>query len=146
MRALTSEGHLIEPADKTDIAPSAAAPPGGGVARAAAVLAAGNVASRLLGMAREMVKANLFGASGLLSAFEIAAYVPTTLFDLIIGGMVNSSLVPVFSDYAEPHRRRELWAAVSTFLSVATVVLALVVVLVELFAPQIVWMLGAYNL
>ena len=114
--------------------------------RAAAVLAAGNVASRVLGMAREMVKANLFGASGLLSAFEIAAYVPTTLFDLIIGGMVNSSLVPVFSEYAAKERRAELWAAVSTFLSVATVALLLVVLAVELFAPQVAWLLGAYNL
>lgn len=146
---------MIESPDTTDVASSAG--PGGaptpagldeenGVVRAAAVLAAGNVASRVLGMAREMVKANLFGASGLLSAFEIAAYVPTTLFDLIIGGMVNSSLVPVFSEYASKERRGELWAAVSTFLSVATVALLLVVLAVELFAPQVAWLLGAYNL
>ncbi len=58
-----------------------------GIVRAAAVLAAGNVASRVLGLAREMVKANLFGTSPLLAAFQAAAYVPTSLFDLIIGGM-----------------------------------------------------------
>ena len=114
--------------------------------QAAAILAAGNVASRVLGMLREMTKANLFGASGLLSAFEIAAYVPTTLFDLIVGGMVNSSLIPVFSEYAAKERRAELWAAVSTFLSVATVALLILVVAVELFAPQVAWLLGAYNL
>ncbi|HMT22445.1 MAG TPA: hypothetical protein PKE20_14580, partial [Promineifilum sp.] len=37
--------------------------PESGIVRAAAVLAAGNVASRVLGLAREMVKANLFGTS-----------------------------------------------------------------------------------
>lgn len=142
---------MIESPDRTEIPPSSPPPASGfdaesGVVQAAAVLAAGNVASRVLGMAREMVKANLFGASGLLSAFEIAAYVPTTLFDLIIGGMVNSSLVPVFSEYAAQERRGELWAAVSTFLSVATVALLLVVLGVELFAPQVAWLLGAYNL
>jgi putative peptidoglycan lipid II flippase len=114
--------------------------------RAAAILATGNVASRVLGMAREMVKANLFGASGLLSAFEIAAYVPTTLFDLIVGGMVNSSLVPVFSDFTAQERRGELWGVVSAFLSVTTVILLLVIVAVELLAPQVAWLLGAYNL
>jgi putative peptidoglycan lipid II flippase len=113
------------------------------VVRAAAILAAGNVASRLLGLAREMVKASLFGASGLLSAFEVAAYVPTSLYDLIIGGMVNSSLVPVFSDYAAKERRKELWSVLSTVLSVATAVLMFVVALVILFAPQIAWLVGA---
>jgi putative peptidoglycan lipid II flippase len=113
------------------------------VVRAAAILAAGNVTSRILGLVREMVKASLFGASGLLSAFEVAAYVPTSLYDLIIGGMVNSSLVPVFSDYAAKDRRRELWSVLSTVLSVATAVLILVVALVILFAPQIAWLVGA---
>lgn len=116
-----------------------------GVVRAAAVLAIGNVVSRLLGLVRETVKANLFGASGLLSAFTIAAYVPMSLFELIIGGMVSSSLVPVFSDYAKQERREELWGVVSTFLSVSTVALVVVTLLVELFAPQVAWLVGARN-
>lgn len=114
--------------------------------QAAAILAIGNVVSRVLGMARETVKANLFGASGLLSAFEIAAYIPTSLFDLIIGGMVNSSLVPVFSDYAAQEEREGLWRVLSSFLTVSVVVLLLVMGLVELFAPQVAWLVGAYNL
>lgn len=114
-----------------------------GIARAAAILAIGNVVSRLLGLARETVKANLFGASGLLSAFEVAAYVPISLYDLIVGGMVNSALVPVFSDYATRERRAELWGVLSTVLSVATVVLLGVVGIVELFAPQVAWLVGA---
>lgn len=113
------------------------------VVRAAAVLAAGNVTSRLLGLARETVKASLFGASGLLSAFEVAAYVPVSLYDLIIGGMINSALVPVFSDYAAKERRQELWGVLSTVLSVATSVLLIVVALVIIFAPQIAWLVGA---
>jgi len=118
---------------------------GRGIVRAAAVLAAGNVASRVLGLAREIVKANLFGTSPLLAAYQAAAYVPTSLFDLIIGGMVNSSLVPVFSDYAERERRDELWQVLSMVLSAATVVLLIVIVIVELLAPQIAWLVGAVN-
>lgn len=119
--------------------------PDGRLVRAAAVLALGNVASRVLGLGRETVKARFFGTLPALSAFEIAAVVPTTLFDLIVGGMVNSSLVPVFSDYASEERRDELWAVASTFLSVATVVLLVVVLLVELFPAPVVAALGAYN-
>lgn len=117
-----------------------------GVVRAAAVLAAGNVTSRILGLAREAVKADLFGATGALAAFEAAALVPTTLFDLIIGGIVSSALVPVFSDYAvEEKRRDQLWLAVSTVLSVATVVMLLVVIAVELMTSQVAWLVGAHE-
>ncbi len=118
---------------------------GTGVMRAAGILAVGNVASRVLGLVREMVKANLFGASGLLSAYETAVLVPNSLFELIIGGMVNSALVPVFSDYAGKARREELWGLVSSFLSLATVVLLALVALVEVFTPEVAWLVGAVN-
>lgn len=124
------------------------------VVRAAVIIALGNIIQRLLGMGREVVKANLFGASGLLSAYNVAALVPMTLYQLIVGGeMVTSSLVPVFSDYASArgtaeevaNRRTDLWQVVSTVLSLATVLLLLVVLLVELFAPQVAWLVGAHN-
>jgi putative peptidoglycan lipid II flippase len=117
-----------------------------GVVKAAAVLAVGNVTSRVLGLVREIVKSNLFGASDLLGAYTVAALVPMTLFNLITGGeMVSSSLVPVFSDFASKERREELWSVVSTFLSLATAVLLFIVALVYLFTPQIAWLAGARN-
>ncbi len=139
---------MIEPAEFSEAPPAdpfAGTESETGIIRAAAILAAGNVAQRLLGMAREIVKANLFGATGLLSAFEIAVYVPTNLFELMIGGMINSALVPVFSDYAKPERRAELWAVLSTVLSVATVIMSALVGVVVLLAPQIAGLLGAQN-
>jgi putative peptidoglycan lipid II flippase len=106
----------------------------------------GNVISRVLGLVREIVKSNLFGASDLLGAYTVAALVPMTLFNLITGGeMVSSSLVPVFSDFASKERRAELWSVVSTFLSLATAVLLFIVTVVLLFTPQIAWLAGARN-
>lgn len=147
--------QVPDPSTPDDMAalPAAALPPvidqaptaDSGIVRAAAVLAVGNVTSRVLGLAREIVKANLFGASPLLAAFQAAAYVPTSLFDLIIGGMVNSSLVPVFSDYAERDKRDELWQVVSMVLSVATLVLLAVIAVVEIFAEQVAWLVGTLN-
>jgi putative peptidoglycan lipid II flippase len=80
-------------------------PHGDGLARSAGILAAGNLVSRVLGLAREMVIAALFGATGEVSAFRIAAQVPTLLYDFLIGGMLSGALVPVLSDYA----RRGRW-------------------------------------
>lgn len=117
-----------------------------GVVKAATVLAIGNIASRVLGLVREIVKSNLFGASPLLAAYTVAVLVPMTLFNLITGGeMVSSSLVPVFSDYAGKEKRDELWRLASTVLTLATFILASIVILVEIFAEQIAWLAGARN-
>lgn len=107
-----------------------------GLARAALLIAVGNVTSRILGLVREIVIANLFGATGLVSAFRVAQIIPTMLYDLLIGGMVSSALVPIFSEQAE-RDRAELWHLASLVLSLAVVVLAAVVLLVELVTPQI---------
>ena len=45
----------------------------GAIARAASIIALGNISSRVLGLVRETVIATLFGASGLVSAFRILA-------------------------------------------------------------------------
>jgi len=117
-----------------------------GVVKAAAVLAVGNIASRVLGLVREIVKSNLYGTSPLLAAYTVAALAPMTLFNLISGGeMVSSSLVPVFSDYASREKREELWRVGSAVLSLATFILCLIVILVEVFAEQVAWLAGARN-
>jgi putative peptidoglycan lipid II flippase len=136
----------LPPEDAAVAQPPAAVSEDGGLVRATAILAVGNVASRILGLVREIVKSNLFGASDLLGAYTVASLIPTTLFNLIIGGeMVSSSLVPVFSDYADPEKRPELWGLVSTFLSLAAAVLAVLVILVELFTSQVAWLIGAHE-
>lgn len=123
---------------------SAEAPTSGeGIARAAGILSLGNVASRVLGLVRQTVIADLFGASPYVSAFVAAARVPTMIYDLLIGGLLSAALVPVFSDYASPEKRQELWRIFSVVVSLAVVVLSFIVILLELFAPQVAWLLGS---
>jgi len=110
---------------------------GRGIAKAAGILSLGNVASRILGLVRETVIADLFGASGLVSAFQAASILPTMIYDLLIGGMLSAALVPVFSDYTAPEKQDELWHIASTVLSLATLILSLIVLVLEIFAPQV---------
>ncbi len=116
-------------------------PATGGVVRAAAIISLGNVLSRILGLARETVIADLFGATGYVSIFRVAATIIQTLYDFLVGGMVSAALVPVLSEYAD--RREELWGLVSVVFSVLAFFLALAVLILELLAPQLVWLLGS---
>ncbi|MGD9048456.1 MAG: murein biosynthesis integral membrane protein MurJ [Anaerolineae bacterium] len=114
----------------------------GGIAQAASIIALGNISSRVLGLVREQIIAYLFGASGLVSAFGISAKVPKMIYELLVGGMLSAALVPVFSQVAEQEGRPALWALVSRVLSLVAVVLAGIVLLLEVFAPQLAWLLG----
>lgn len=110
------------------------------LARDAMIIAAGNITSRLIGLLRETVKSELFGSTGPLSAFEAAAVVPIQLYDLLVGGMVSSALVPVFREYADrPPELRRLAGAVLTWV---WLMMGLAVLLVELAARPVAWLLA----
>lgn len=108
------------------------------VAQAAGIIAIGNVLSRVMGLLREIVKADLFGAGGNVSALDTAMALPKIIYALVIGGMINSALIPVFSDYGAPERRDELWRLLNLLLVVVTVVVFLFVLVGELLTPQLV--------
>lgn len=114
----------------------------GGIARAAGIIALGNVASRVLGLVRVQLIAYLFGASGLVSVFYVASAVPSMIYDLLIGGTLSAALVPVFGQVVEQEGRPALWALFSRVASLVAVVLAALVLLIEVLAPQIAWLLG----
>jgi putative peptidoglycan lipid II flippase len=96
----------------------------------------------VLGLLREVVKSGLFGASGSVSALDAAARIPINFYDLLIGGMVSSALVPVLSDYASPQQREELWNLLSVLIALAALVAGLLLLAGELFAPQLVWLMA----
>jgi putative peptidoglycan lipid II flippase len=117
--------------------------PGLEVAQAAGLIALGNIASRVLGLAREMVKSGLFGAGPNVDALNVAFRLPNTLYELLVGGMVSSALVPVLSGYSSRERRAELYRLLSILLGAVCVVSSLLLLAGELLAPQLIWLSAA---
>jgi putative peptidoglycan lipid II flippase len=76
----------------------------GAIARAATITSIGNLSSRVVGLAREVVKSYFFGNSFAASAFELASNLPNQFYDLLAGGMISSALVPTFSAMVEDER------------------------------------------
>lgn len=108
------------------------------IAQAAGINSLGNVASRVLGLAREAIIAGIFGASGATSAFDAVSTVPKMVYELLIGGMLSAALVPVLSEYAEDASdQRELEEILSILLTLGFLLLAAVTLLLELAAPWI---------
>jgi putative peptidoglycan lipid II flippase len=109
-----------------------------GVARATGIIAIGNISSRILGLLREIILSGLFGASAAVDAFKIAIIVPRGLYDLLIGGHVNSALIPVLSEHASHENRRDLWELFNALLGLVIIGVLSLVILLEILAPQIV--------
>jgi putative peptidoglycan lipid II flippase len=103
-----------------------------GIAVAALLIAAGNIASRLLGLGRVTVIALLFGRGAGVDAYAAAWTVPNTIYDVLIAGAVSAVFVPVFSEYAEGDRR----VFVRIVSGVATWVLLMLLALIALLAWQ----------
>ena len=84
---------------------SAARPRSGGasagVARSAGIVSLAVMASRVLGLLREMVFAFFFGASRsyAVDAYVMAFRIPNLLRDLFAEGALSSAFVTVFSEY-----------------------------------------------
>jgi putative peptidoglycan lipid II flippase len=111
------------------------------VALAAILIAIGNIASRVLGLVREVVIAGTFGRSAAVDAFTAASAIPTTVYDLLINGAISAALVPVFSEYAE-RDAPELWRVAATIITLALLVVTAVVAVLIWQAPAAVALLA----
>jgi putative peptidoglycan lipid II flippase len=110
------------------------------VARSAGIISLAVMASRVLGLVREMVFAYLFGASKSFAndAFVIAFRIPNLLRDLFAEGALSSAFVTVFSDYLVTKDEKEAFRLSNLVATMLIVVLGILVVLGIIFAPQVV--------
>ncbi|MFE4815630.1 murein biosynthesis integral membrane protein MurJ [Streptomyces sp. NPDC056704] len=67
---------------------------GGGLLRSSALMAVGTVVSRATGLIRQVLQAAALGTGLLATTYNQANTVPTSLYFLLIGGALNSVLVP----------------------------------------------------
>ena len=70
--------------------------------------------SRLLGLVREIVAANYFGARGQINAFTVAFQIPNLVRALVADAALSSAFVPVFSELLEKGERARAWRVAST--------------------------------
>jgi putative peptidoglycan lipid II flippase len=66
-----------------------------GLLRSSAVMAAGTLASRVTGFLRTAVLASALGTQLLGDAYNIANTIPNILYDLLLGGLLTSVVVPL---------------------------------------------------
>jgi putative peptidoglycan lipid II flippase len=112
------------------------------VTRRAGIVAASTLASRVLGMVRDMTIASLFSAAA-TDVFFVAFTIPNTLRRLVGEGALTISFVPVMTETLTNQGRQAARRLVQVMTGTTLLVVGLLTVLGTLAAPWLVWLYGA---
>jgi putative peptidoglycan lipid II flippase len=96
------------------------------------------VASRALGLAREIVIARQFGTSAGLDAYLAAFRLPDLLFQLVAGGALGSAFIPIFTGYLAREDLAGAWRLASAVINWVLLILTTLALLAAWGAPLLV--------
>lgn len=107
------------------------------LAAAALVVMAGFLASRLLGLVRNMVILSQFGTGREFEAFVAAITVPDLVFQVLAGGAVGSAFIPVFKTYVARQSTDDGWRLARAAMTMAAAITAPVALVLALLARPV---------
>ncbi len=97
------------------------------------------IIGRITGFFRTSAQAYAIGALGLASAYTVANNLPNLLYELVMGGMLITSFLPVYMSVKKKRGDEEAAAYVSNLGSIVVLLMLVVFVLSVVFAVPIVW-------
>jgi putative peptidoglycan lipid II flippase len=110
----------------------------GNLRRATVGMAAGTTLSRVSGVARVLALAYALGPTRLADGYNLANTIPNMLYDVVLGGVLSATFIPVFVDRLATRREREAWRSISAVLTLSLVVLLVATVVFWVATPLII--------
>ena len=109
------------------------------VLRAAGIVSAALLLSRMVGLLREMfIRSSLGVVTIEATAFDIAKAFPEAIFMIIAGGAIGSAFIPTFAAYFTRDDEIGAWRLFSAIINLITITVTLVALAAMLFAQNIV--------
>ena len=103
------------------------------IAKAAILVMAFFVVSRVLGLVRQMVIGALFGTSSDLDAYLAANRISDTVFMIVAGGALGSAFIPTFADHLAKEDHAGAWRLASAVVNLALLALTVTAGLTAIF-------------
>src|SRR5262249_48291765 len=107
------------------------------LSRSAGLIGIATMASRVLGLVRDMVAGWLFGTNANYDAFVVATRIPTLLRDLFAEGAMSAAFVPTFTRYLTREGKPSAWRLGSQVVNALLIVTGVLVVLGVIFAAPL---------
>lgn len=113
---------------------------------AAVVMMVATVATKVLGLVKLLLLANLFGTSRQLDIFYAANTIPSIVFNLLVIGSLNTALIPILSEVISKHEKGKMVEVFNTVLSVACLILIIIGLIGIIFAGNVTYLMVHLNL
>ena len=113
-----------------------------GLRGAVGSMATGTVISRATGVLRVLVLAYVLGISPLADTYNLANTIPNMLYDVVLGGVLGATFIPVFIERLTNKTERDAWRSISAVVTLAVIALAGSTVIAFLAAP---WLIDAFT-
>ena len=101
------------------------------------VVASGTALSRLTGLLRVVVFAYVIGQTLVADAYKLANETPNIVYDLLLGGVLSATLVPLFSSFLGTDEEEPDDRATNAVITVATTLMVGITVVAVALAPLI---------
>ena len=111
------------------------------ITQGAVILACSAFISRLLGLIREWLLADRFGASSDLDVYLTAFRVPDFIYNIFIVGGIVVSFLPLFSEYFSEDKEKA-WHFTSNLINILLFLLVLISAILFIFSPQIIGLIA----
>lgn len=106
----------------------------------AVFMAVATLLSKVLGLARDSMLTAYFGSGLESDAFTTASTIPTMFFDVIIGGVISATFIPVFNDIMSKRGKDDAMKFVNKFVTLIVCISVLIVILGILFRDGLVYL------
>ncbi len=111
----------------------------------AVYVAAGTTASRVTGLLRFVALAWALGQTLLADSFNLANTTPNMLYDVVLGGVLSATFIPVFVDRLANKEEPEAFESISAVITVSVVVLLVTTLAALVAAPYLITALTALD-
>jgi putative peptidoglycan lipid II flippase len=102
-------------------------------------MGAGTLASRVTGLAKLAALGYALGFTHLADAYNLANTTPNIVYDLVVGGLLSATVLPVFVErLTTSTSERQAWKDISATLTLAVIALIVATVLFAILAPEII--------
>lgn len=99
-------------------------------------------AAKALGLVRDSMITAYFGSGVTTDAYMAATKIPTTLFDVVIGGVISATFIPIFNDIFTKQNEKEATRFANKFITLIAAITILITVFGMLFSEQLVTLLA----
>lgn len=106
--------------------------------KTAGFMAGATFLAKLCGLIRDMMIAAFFGTGIEADAYMTATRLPTTLFDIVIGGVISAAFIPVFNSVLKKEGREEALKFANRFIGMVLMISCLIAAVGIIFSDYLI--------